>query len=277
MTLPCRSTWTIAQAIQKLANEPAVVTSLQQSRGSHMRRAEMLRNHGMAARDYPQVLANTIACFGLNDFEAAHTRSANPGSGDEDGQPQRPERARAPQPEEQRLDRDARIFRAHRLRGVVAHAPRPAAHEEHPHIGHLRQDHGVVPGAAGQADRGFAGGPLDALGKRLLKARRARHRGHLVGAGPLQAHADVMGTSHRQAPVRALVIPARALVREGWHLPPRTRDLFRQVVEGTSAAGYLVDHTARVTLIDQEGNLRVSYGFDTPVEDIVHDLKLLLR
>ncbi|MGQ1796725.1 hydrogen peroxide-dependent heme synthase [Kocuria oceani] len=33
------------------------------------RRGEMLRNHGMAARDYPQVLANTIACFGLNDFE----------------------------------------------------------------------------------------------------------------------------------------------------------------------------------------------------------------
>jgi hypothetical protein len=34
---------TYNQAIQKLANEPAVVTSLQQSRGSHMRRAEMLR------------------------------------------------------------------------------------------------------------------------------------------------------------------------------------------------------------------------------------------
>ncbi|MCT1801556.1 hydrogen peroxide-dependent heme synthase [Kocuria carniphila] len=33
------------------------------------RRAEMLKNHGMKARDYPQVLANTIACFGLNDFE----------------------------------------------------------------------------------------------------------------------------------------------------------------------------------------------------------------
>lgn len=53
--------------------------------------------------------------------------------------------------------------------------------------------------------------------------------------------------------------------------------VFRQVVEGTSAAGYLVDHTARTTLIDQEGNLRISYGFDTPVEDIVHDLKLLLK
>jgi protein SCO1/2 len=53
--------------------------------------------------------------------------------------------------------------------------------------------------------------------------------------------------------------------------------VFRQVVKGTSAAGYLVDHTARVTLIDQQGNLRVSFGFDTPVEDVVHDLDLLLK
>jgi protein SCO1 len=53
--------------------------------------------------------------------------------------------------------------------------------------------------------------------------------------------------------------------------------VFRQIVEGTSAAGYLVDHTARVTLIDQDGNLRVSYSFETPVDDIVHDLKLLLK
>ena len=53
--------------------------------------------------------------------------------------------------------------------------------------------------------------------------------------------------------------------------------VFRQVVEGTSAAGYLVDHTARVTLIDQQGNLRVSLPFDTPVEDVAHDLELLLR
>ncbi len=53
--------------------------------------------------------------------------------------------------------------------------------------------------------------------------------------------------------------------------------VFREIVEGTSAAGYLVNHTARVTLIDQDGNLRVSYGFETPVDDIVHDLKLLLR
>lgn len=53
--------------------------------------------------------------------------------------------------------------------------------------------------------------------------------------------------------------------------------VFRETVEGTSDAGYLVNHTARVTLIDQAGNVRVSFAFDTPVEDIVHDLKLLLK
>jgi protein SCO1/2 len=53
--------------------------------------------------------------------------------------------------------------------------------------------------------------------------------------------------------------------------------VFREIVNGTSAAGYIVNHTARVTLIDQDGNMRVSFAFETPVEDIVHDLKLLLR
>jgi protein SCO1/2 len=53
--------------------------------------------------------------------------------------------------------------------------------------------------------------------------------------------------------------------------------VYRETVEGTSAAGYLVNHTARVTLIDEDGNLRVSFGFDTPVDDIVHDLKLILK
>ena len=53
--------------------------------------------------------------------------------------------------------------------------------------------------------------------------------------------------------------------------------VFREIVDGSSAAGYLVNHTARVTLIDQHGNLRVSLPFDTPVNDVVHDLNLLLR
>ena len=57
----------------------------------------------------------------------------------------------------------------------------------------------------------------------------------------------------------------------------REYGVFRETVKGTSAAGYLVNHTARVTLIDQQGNLRLSYAFDSSVEDIVHDLKLILQ
>ena len=53
--------------------------------------------------------------------------------------------------------------------------------------------------------------------------------------------------------------------------------IYREIVPNASAAGYTVDHTARVTLIDPQGNMRVSFGFDTPVEDIVHDLKLILK
>jgi protein SCO1 len=53
--------------------------------------------------------------------------------------------------------------------------------------------------------------------------------------------------------------------------------VYREIVEGASAAGYLVNHTARVTIIDRQGNLRVSFPFDAPVEDVVHDLKLLLK
>jgi len=53
--------------------------------------------------------------------------------------------------------------------------------------------------------------------------------------------------------------------------------VYREIVDGSSAAGYIVNHTARVTLIDGNGNLRVSFGFDTPVGDIVHDLNLILE
>lgn len=53
--------------------------------------------------------------------------------------------------------------------------------------------------------------------------------------------------------------------------------VFREIVEGTSALGYIVNHTARVTLIDAYGNIRISFSFDTPVDDIVHDLKLILK
>jgi protein SCO1 len=53
--------------------------------------------------------------------------------------------------------------------------------------------------------------------------------------------------------------------------------IYRSVSESNSAMGYIVDHTARLTLVDGDGNLRLSYSFQTPVDDIVHDIKLLLK
>ena len=44
-----------------------------------------------------------------------------------------------------------------------------------------------------------------------------------------------------------------------------------------SATGYLVNHTARVYLIDRDGNLRLSYSYGTPKDDFVHDLKILFE
>jgi len=44
-----------------------------------------------------------------------------------------------------------------------------------------------------------------------------------------------------------------------------------------SAAGYLVNHTARVYLIDRDGNLHLSYSYGTPTDDFVHDLKILFK
>jgi protein SCO1 len=47
--------------------------------------------------------------------------------------------------------------------------------------------------------------------------------------------------------------------------------------EEDSAAGYSVDHTARVYLIDPAGNLRLSFGYGTPVEDIGSDIEYILQ
>jgi len=53
--------------------------------------------------------------------------------------------------------------------------------------------------------------------------------------------------------------------------------IFREVVPGSSELNYIVNHTARVILIDQTGNLRLSYGFQTPPEDIANDTLILLE
>ena len=52
-------------------------------------------------------------------------------------------------------------------------------------------------------------------------------------------------------------------------------DIFREIVQ--SDAGVIVNHTARTILIDEDVAMRLSYGFGTPVDDIVHDLELILK
>lgn len=54
--------------------------------------------------------------------------------------------------------------------------------------------------------------------------------------------------------------------------------VYREVIPAASSqSGYSVDHTARVMLVDTDGNLRLSYGFQTPIDDLVHDIKLLIK
>jgi protein SCO1/2 len=43
-----------------------------------------------------------------------------------------------------------------------------------------------------------------------------------------------------------------------------------------SAVGYVMNHTSRVFLVDQDGRLRLSYSFGTVGEDIVEDIRHLL-
>lgn len=62
-----------------------------------------------------------------------------------------------------------------------------------------------------------------------------------------------------------------AEVRKAWGVTARKR-----VVAGTSAA-YLVDHSAFVYVVDRQGRLRLMLPFGTSIEDMVHDITLLLK
>lgn len=54
--------------------------------------------------------------------------------------------------------------------------------------------------------------------------------------------------------------------------------VYREVTQiPNSATEYLVNHTARLYVIDLDGNLRLSFSYGTPVEDILHDLRILLK
>lgn len=53
--------------------------------------------------------------------------------------------------------------------------------------------------------------------------------------------------------------------------------IFYDKHEGSVASGYLIDHTASVVVIDQEGHLRLIYPFGTPGQDIAEDLEHLIK
>lgn len=53
--------------------------------------------------------------------------------------------------------------------------------------------------------------------------------------------------------------------------------VFRAIQEQDSAVEYLVDHSSRVYLIDREGNLRLTYAFGTPVDDLLADIRYLVK
>lgn len=53
--------------------------------------------------------------------------------------------------------------------------------------------------------------------------------------------------------------------------------IIRETVEGDSAFGVIINHTARVFLVDPQGNMHLTYAYQTPVEDIAHDINLVLE
>ena len=53
--------------------------------------------------------------------------------------------------------------------------------------------------------------------------------------------------------------------------------VYRQVQESGNATGYLVDHSARLYLINPQGDLEITYLSDIPVDDIVGDLTYLIK
>lgn len=53
--------------------------------------------------------------------------------------------------------------------------------------------------------------------------------------------------------------------------------VFVEAGEPDASGNYPVDHTARVFAVDPAGRYRLSYAFETPPEDIVADVRLLLE
>lgn len=53
--------------------------------------------------------------------------------------------------------------------------------------------------------------------------------------------------------------------------------IFYEKNEGSIATGYLVDHTATITVVDQDGHVKLIFPFGTPAEAMADDLAYLLK
>ncbi|MBE9523739.1 MAG: SCO family protein [Chloroflexi bacterium] len=53
--------------------------------------------------------------------------------------------------------------------------------------------------------------------------------------------------------------------------------IFFEMHEGTEATGYLVDHTATITVIDQDGHVKLIFPFGLSGEDIAEDIGYLIK
>lgn len=51
--------------------------------------------------------------------------------------------------------------------------------------------------------------------------------------------------------------------------------VFYEAHEGSEASGYLVDHTARVFVVEPDGTYQLSFGFGMPADDMAADLQRL--
>lgn len=53
--------------------------------------------------------------------------------------------------------------------------------------------------------------------------------------------------------------------------------VFREIQDSGNATDYLVNHSSRTYLIDKNGYFRATYSFNSPVNDLVADIKYLLK
>jgi protein SCO1/2 len=53
--------------------------------------------------------------------------------------------------------------------------------------------------------------------------------------------------------------------------------VYREIQETNNSLGYLVDHTSRLYLINSQGELMMTYLYETTLEEIVSDLNYLIK